>query len=66
MKHICCVFPKRWNRIQINMNLKELARKLNISTSTVSKALRDSHEISEATKKRVRAKAKELNYQVNP
>jgi LacI family transcriptional regulator len=48
------------------MNLKELARKLNISTSTVSKALRDSHEISEATKKRVRAKAKELNYQVNP
>jgi LacI family transcriptional regulator len=48
------------------MNLKELARKLNISTSTVSKALRDSHEISEATKKKVRAKAKELNYQVNP
>jgi LacI family transcriptional regulator len=32
----------------------------------VSKALRDSHEISEATKKLVRAKAKELNYEVNP
>lgn len=48
------------------MNLKQLANKLNLSISTVSKALRDSHEISEATKKIVRAKAKELNYQVNP
>src|SRR6476659_1646101 len=48
------------------MNLKEIARQLNLSFSTVSKALRDSHEISEATKKLVRAKAKELNYEVNP
>ena len=48
------------------MNLKELAKALNLSFSTVSKALRDSHEISIATKNRVLAKAKELNYQVNP
>ena len=48
------------------MNLKQLAKELNVSFSTVSKALRDSHEISTATKKRVLAKAKELNYQVNP
>lgn len=48
------------------MNLKTLARELNLSFSTVSKALRDSHEISEMTKNRVIAKAKELNYQVNP
>ena len=48
------------------MNLKEIASQLNLSFSTVSKALRDSHEISEATKKIVLAKAKELNYQVNP
>jgi LacI family transcriptional regulator len=48
------------------MNLKQLAKELNLSFSTVSKALRDSHEISEGTKQRVMAKAKELNYQVNP
>ena len=48
------------------MNLKKLAEELNLSFSTVSKALRDSHEISESTKNRVVAKANELNYQVNP
>ncbi|KAA9037766.1 LacI family transcriptional regulator [Ginsengibacter hankyongi] len=48
------------------MNLKQLAKELNLSISAVSKALRDSHEISPATKKAVLAKAKELNYQVNP
>lgn len=48
------------------MNLKQLAKELNLSISTVSKALRDSHEISMATKNAVLAKAKELNYQVNP
>jgi LacI family transcriptional regulator len=48
------------------MNLKQLARELNLSISSVSKALRDSHEISAATKIIVQAKAKELNYQANP
>jgi LacI family transcriptional regulator len=48
------------------MNLKQLAKELNLSFSTVSKALRDSHEISIRTKNIVLAKAKELNYQVNP
>ncbi len=48
------------------MNLKQLAKELNLSISAVSKALRDSHEISAATKATVIAKAKELNYQVNP
>lgn len=48
------------------MNLKQLAKELNLSISTVSKALRDSHEISAATKDKVLAKSKELNYQVNP
>jgi LacI family transcriptional regulator len=48
------------------MNLKQLAKELNLSISSVSKALRDSHEISTNTKKAVLAKAKELNYQVNP
>lgn len=48
------------------MDLKKLAKELNLSFSTVSKALRDSHEISDATKRRVIEKAKEFNYQVNP
>jgi LacI family transcriptional regulator len=48
------------------MTLKQLAKELNLSFSTVSKALRDSHEISASTKSKVLAKAKELNYQVNP
>lgn len=48
------------------MNLKELAKELNLSISSVSRALRDSKEISTSTKKIVLAKAKELNYQPNP
>ena len=48
------------------MNLKELAKELNLSISSVSRALRDSREISPSTKKIVLAKAKELNYHANP
>lgn len=48
------------------MNLKELAKALNLSISTVSKAMRDSYEISETTKRAVKQKAIELNYQANP
>jgi LacI family transcriptional regulator len=47
------------------MTLKDIASQLNLSVSTVAKALRDSPEISEATKKTVSEKAKALNYQVN-
>ncbi|WP_299366297.1 LacI family DNA-binding transcriptional regulator [Winogradskyella sp.] len=45
--------------------LKELAKLLNISVSTVSKALNDSHEISASTKKRVIELAEKLNYKPN-
>lgn len=45
--------------------LKELAKLLNISVSTVSKALNDSHEISDTTKKRVNELAEKLNYKPN-
>lgn len=48
------------------ITLKELAKRLNLSTATVSRALHDSHEISTETKSRVLAMAKELNYQPNP
>ena len=50
----------------MGINLKELALKLNLSISTVSRALRDSPEISLNTKKRVQKKAIELNYIANP
>ncbi|MFD1768408.1 LacI family DNA-binding transcriptional regulator [Sphingobacterium suaedae] len=45
--------------------LKSLAQALNMSVSTVSKALNDSHEISEITKKKVQEFAKKHNYQPN-
>jgi LacI family transcriptional regulator len=49
-----------------SVNLKKLAQLLNLSISTVSKALRDSYDISKETKERVIALANELNYQPNP
>ncbi|MEN9686717.1 MAG: hypothetical protein RLZZ28_2503 [Bacteroidota bacterium] len=49
-----------------NINLKRLSEELGLSISSVSKALRDSYEISAATKKRVLAMAEKLNYQPNP
>jgi LacI family transcriptional regulator len=49
-----------------NMNLKKLAKELNLAVSTVSRALRDSHEISQETKDRVKALAAKLGFQPNP
>lgn len=48
------------------ITIKEIARRLGISKSTVSRALRDSSEISETTKKQVLALAQELRYSPNP
>ena len=48
------------------VNIKYLAEKLNMAPSTVSRALNDSYEISQKTKDKVLALAKELNYQPNP
>ncbi|HEY0670320.1 MAG TPA: LacI family DNA-binding transcriptional regulator [Sphingobacteriaceae bacterium] len=42
--------------------IKDIATSLGLSTSTVSRALRDSYEISEDTKKLVREYADELDY----
>lgn len=47
------------------VTLKQLAQKLNVSISTVSKALHESDEISKDTIERVKALAQELNYQPN-
>ncbi|MES2653317.1 MAG: LacI family DNA-binding transcriptional regulator [Bacteroidota bacterium] len=49
-----------------NINIKELALELNLSVSTISKALNDSYEISEETKRRVLETAARLNYVPNP
>ena len=47
------------------VTLKHLAEQLNVSVSTVSKALHDSQEISADTIKRTKELAKILNYQPN-
>lgn len=49
-----------------NITIRILARQLQLSAATVSKALTDSHEISEKTKQRVLSLAAELNYTPNP
>src|SRR5882762_438233 len=50
----------------VSVNIKKIAQILNLSISAVSKALRDSHDISRETKEKVIALATELNYQPNP
>ncbi|MBZ4188992.1 LacI family DNA-binding transcriptional regulator [Niabella beijingensis] len=47
------------------ITIKDIAKALGLSASTVSRALRDSYEISEETKKRIRAYANENNYRPN-
>ena len=48
------------------ITIRDIARELHLSVSTVSKALRDSYEISEKTKKLVLEYAQENNYRPNP
>src|SRR5574337_1126568 len=48
------------------VNIKQLAKQLNLSISTVSRDLNDSYDISPQTKKKVLDLAKKLNYQPNP
>jgi LacI family transcriptional regulator len=47
------------------VNLKKLAKELGLAVSTVSRALRDSHEISQETKERVKALASAWGFQPN-
>ena len=46
--------------------IKDIARALGLSTSTVSRALRGSYEISDETKKLVLEHAEKINYRPNP
>ena len=47
------------------ITIKDIARELGISVSTVSRALKDNPEISKATKEMVRESARRLNYKPN-
>ncbi|MBQ4023516.1 MAG: LacI family DNA-binding transcriptional regulator [Prevotella sp.] len=47
-------------------SLKDLAERLGVSIATVSRALRNSHEVGDEMKERVQKLAKELNYRPNP
>ena len=50
----------------MNPTIKDIALKLNLSTSTVSRALTDHPDIKKETKKLVLKLARELDYQPNP
>ena len=47
------------------ITIKTIAKELGVSTSTVSKALKDSHEISKETKDKIQAYANLFNYKPN-
>lgn len=49
-----------------SITIKDIAKALNISTSTVSRALRDSYDINPETKKIVVEYAEKMNYRPNP
>ena len=48
------------------VSLKDIASECQVSIATVSKALNDQGDISEATKNRISRIAKEMGYQANP
>lgn len=48
-----------------SINIKKLAKELNLSTSTISRAFRGGSDINKATKERVLSLAYELNYEPN-
>lgn len=50
----------------MNITIRKIAKDLNIAVSTVSKALRDSYEISEETKQKVLDYVREHDYIPNP
>lgn len=48
------------------ITIKDIAKALGLSTSTISRALRGSHEISQETKRMVMEYAERFNYRPNP
>lgn len=56
---------KSFPAMKSKLTLKKIAHELGVSVSTVSKALRDSTEISEDTRSKIKAFAKLYNYKPN-
>jgi LacI family transcriptional regulator len=52
-------------RVTMTVTMQDIARSLNVSVVTVSKVLRNTGNISSATRKRVLRRAKQLHYQTN-
>ncbi len=57
---------KRGKNTVESITIKDIAKALNLSTSTVSRALRDSSEMNLETKKMVLEYARQMNYSPNP
>lgn len=51
---------------QHRTSLKDLAKELGVSIATVSRALRNSHEVGDDMKERVQLLARKMNYRPNP
>lgn len=47
------------------ITIKDLARELKVSVATVSRGLRNTHDVSKITRNKILAKAKELNFRPN-
>lgn len=60
------IFALMNTKKQHRTSLKDLARELNVSIATVSRALRNSSEIGEEMQHRVKELAKQMNYRPNP
>ncbi len=56
---------KKDNKKKANITVKDIADSIDISASTVSRALNNHHKISQSTKEKVWAAAKKLGYQPN-
>ena len=65
MREKCYVCTRNMSRPS-HISLKDLAQRLGVSISTVSRALKDSPEIGVQTRERIKRMAKELNYRPNP
>lgn len=59
----CC--PQSPTPVKPKLTLKDIARELDVSISTVSKALKNSEEISADTKEKIQAFARLYNYKPN-
>lgn len=51
--------------IDKNLTIRDIAQKLNLSKSTVSRALRDSYDVNPETRSKVLSLVKELNFEPN-